>query len=81
MLHKKVLGRYARKNKVNEMSPRERAYAVWVDMKARCDDPSHPNYPEEGGRGITYDPRWADFEVFYADMGPPPSRAQHRSIQ
>jgi hypothetical protein len=26
-----------------------------------------------GGRGITMDPRWEDFENFYADMGDPPS--------
>jgi hypothetical protein len=49
-----------------------RAYQAWSNMKARCDNPETPQYRDWGGRGITYDPRWNDFENFYADMGDPP---------
>jgi len=38
-------------------------------MLARCNNPEHPSYPNYGGRGITVDPAWLDFKVFYADMG------------
>lgn len=41
-------------------------------MKARCDDENRPQFKDWGGRGITYDPRWAVFENFLADMGEPP---------
>lgn len=43
-------------------------------MKRRCDDPRRPEYPRYGGRGISYDPRWASFEAFAADMGPHPGK-------
>lgn len=38
-------------------------------MKARCDNPRASNYDKYGGRGITYDPRWADYLTFVSDMG------------
>lgn len=41
-------------------------------MKARCGNPKDPAYPRYGGRGITYDPRWEDFQVFLADVGARP---------
>lgn len=41
-------------------------------MKARCDNPQNKQYGDWGGRGISYDPAWADFSVFLADMGVPP---------
>ncbi len=44
-------------------------YRSWEGMKARCRNLSDPIY---GGRGITYDPRWASFEAFVADMGDRP---------
>ncbi|RLA64408.1 MAG: hypothetical protein DRQ78_06085 [Epsilonproteobacteria bacterium] len=43
-------------------------YAVWQTMKQRCDNDNNPKYPRYGGRGITYDPRWSEFENFYTDM-------------
>jgi hypothetical protein len=49
-----------------------RTHNSWRDMKARCDNPNAPNYRYYGARGITYDPRWAEFEGFYADMGERP---------
>jgi hypothetical protein len=49
-----------------------KAYQAWSNMKTRCDNPETPQYRDWGGRGITYDPQWAKFENFYADMGDPP---------
>lgn len=40
-------------------------YMRWASMKYRCKDLNDPVY---GGKGITYDPSWEDFEQFYADM-------------
>lgn len=37
-------------------------------MKERCDSPDAAYYENYGGRGITYDPRWAKFSVFWGDM-------------
>jgi hypothetical protein len=42
-------------------------------MKARCDNKRHLQYKDYGGRGITYDPRWSNFEPFAKDVGEPPS--------
>jgi hypothetical protein len=41
-------------------------------MKSRCDIPSSTRFDRYGARGITYEPRWAVFENFLADMGPKP---------
>jgi hypothetical protein len=41
---------------------------VHTNMKARCDNPQHPQYKDYGGRGITYDPRWSSFKKFIEDM-------------
>ena len=47
-------------------------YLSWANMKARCDNPKNTSYPDYGGRGIAYDPRWIDFRNFFADMGERP---------
>lgn len=47
-------------------------YRSWGRMKKACTDPTHHNYSNYGGRGITFCPRWEKFENFYADMGPRP---------
>ncbi|HZQ44479.1 MAG TPA: hypothetical protein VFA99_14585 [Acidobacteriaceae bacterium] len=36
-------------------------------MKARCDSGTDPAYQD-----VEYDPRWADFKAFLADVGPRP---------
>lgn len=41
-------------------------------MIARCSDPSHVAYPRYGGRGISFDPRWAEYSEFVRDMGERP---------
>lgn len=47
---------------------------AWQNMKYRCNKPNNNRYKYYGGRGITYDPRWEDYDVFLADMGrKPPS--------
>ena len=47
-------------------------YKSWCHIKYRCDNPKFKAYLRYGGRGITYDPRWASFEAFLADMGEKP---------
>lgn len=49
-------------------------YRTWRGMRKRCDYPKTNGYANYGGRGITYDPRWASFETFLADMGDKPSQ-------
>lgn len=48
-------------------------YGVWRTMIRRCEDPAWEGYGNYGGRGITVDPSWKNFDVFYLDMGPRPS--------
>jgi hypothetical protein len=49
-------------------------YVTWLDMKARCTDPSHISYKNYGGRGITVCPEWLmSFKAFYRDLGQRPS--------
>lgn len=50
----------------------DRTYISWDSMWQRCTNPSSPRYAAYGGRGITVDPRWADFRAFLADMGERP---------
>lgn len=42
-------------------------------MRGRCTNPNNDRWDDYGGRGITIEPRWNEFENFYADMGEPPS--------
>ena len=56
-----------------------RTWNSWSNMTRRCTNPNHPRYADWGGRGITIDPRWADFRNFLADMGErPPGTTLHR---
>lgn len=50
-------------------------YGVWLQMRRRCDLPTHARYSDYGGRGIRVCNRWERFEHFIADMGPRPSDA------
>lgn len=47
-------------------------YSTWCNMKARCDNPKHPQYADYGGRGISYCSEWAEFPAFLADVGERP---------
>lgn len=49
-------------------------YKIWEDMLAKCYDPEHPEYKNEGAKGITVCDRWnpkagGSFENFVEDMG------------
>jgi hypothetical protein len=46
---------------------------TWAAMKARCNNPKHPQFGYYGGRGISVCTRWASFDNFLADMGKRPS--------
>lgn len=48
-------------------------YAIWNNMRDRCQNPNSSNFADWGGRGITVCERWQSFENFYADMGARPS--------
>lgn len=48
-------------------------YKVWVGLRQRCDNRRDSKYPNYGGRGISYDPKWVDFRVFCADVGARPA--------
>ena len=51
-------------------------YRAWAKMKERCRNPNNKDWHNYGGRGIRVCDSWVDdFEVFYADMGPKPSRS------
>jgi hypothetical protein len=47
-------------------------YRRWKRLRARCNNPNHPKYPDYGGRGIRVCERWNDFSNFLTDMGEPP---------
>lgn len=43
-------------------------YEVWAGMKKRCNNPNAYKYCDYGGRGISYQTTWENFESFYSDM-------------
>lgn len=43
-------------------------YNSWRGMKERCTKLNNSHFEIYGGRGITFDPRWALFSNFLADM-------------
>lgn len=48
-------------------------YNSWRAMKNRCSSPSHPQYKNYGGQGVSVCSRWADnFGAFLEDMGERP---------
>ena len=54
-------------------------YRSWQSMRQRCLDPTSHSYWRYGGRGITIDEEWGNFETFLRDMGPrPPNTSIHR---
>ncbi len=52
---------------------RGKEWQAWVSMRQRCRNPNDRSYHNYGGRGITVDPHWNEFENFLADMGKSPS--------
>lgn len=50
-------------------------YRAWTNMKQRCCNPGHKNYPTYGGRGIKVHPPWKkSFSAFLAWVGDAPSK-------
>jgi hypothetical protein len=50
-----------------------REYTTWINMKARCYDPTSESYQYYGARGISVCNRWKNsFENFIFDMGVKP---------
>jgi thymidylate synthase len=45
----------------------EHLYDIWSQMLHRCYDPTWPDYPDYGGRGVFVVERWHDFNNFLAD--------------
>ena len=49
-------------------------HKAWLDLRYRCLDPTHRDFKNYGGRGITVCDRWKDsFVNFLEDMGLKPS--------
>ena len=44
-------------------------YALWRNMRDRCQNSNHQDFYLYGGRGIKVCDRWQEFENFLADMG------------
>ena len=41
-------------------------YRTWLNMKQRCTNPNHIQYPDYGGRGISICDEWLEsFQAFY----------------
>lgn len=55
-------------------------YKAWNAMKQRCTNPKNASYKNYGARGVTYDPRWEQFENFLADMGEKPGSKREYSL-
>jgi hypothetical protein len=51
-------------------------YRAWVAAKRRCRNPTSPDWPRYGGRGIRFATVWDRFEVFLRDMGLAPHGLQ-----
>jgi len=48
-------------------------YTCWLNMRARCRNPNHPEFKNYGARGIVVCDRWSSFDNFVEDMGLRPS--------
>lgn len=62
----------AKKNRVLRITHNmtgNREYRSWSGMRARCNRPSHEQYKNYGGAGISISKKWNSFETFYSDMG------------
>ena len=60
--------KYQSNNQIKHGMSRTKFYNIWNRLKDRCTYKNSPSYSNYGGRGITYDPRWNQFENFRDDM-------------
>lgn len=51
-------------------------YVVWKGLRARVLNPKHTSFHRYGGRGLSIDPLFDNYEVFLAELGRRPS-AKH----
>ena len=42
-----------------------RLYNIWLNMRARCGKPCHPQYRDYGERGISVCKQWGEFRAFH----------------
>lgn len=68
----KSCGCYSKEQSTKHGMEQTKTYTTWAQMKARCRNKNHKEYPRYGGRGIQVCERWDDFRNFYADMGDKP---------
>ena len=47
-------------------------YAIWSQMRQRCNNPKNKDYKNYGFRGITVCKEWNSFDQFLKDMGERP---------
>src|SRR6185503_5980396 len=64
--------KFIERNTTHGLSKTE-LYSLWRGMKSRCFNQADASYKNYGGRGITIDDHWLNFEHFYADMAPRPA--------
>lgn len=57
------------KRNITHNGSKSPTYQIWAGIKLRCKNPNNKSYKWYGGRGITYDARWEQYENFLADMG------------
>ena len=49
---------------------RTKEYGAWTNAKMRCLNPNHRQFPDYGGRGISFYPEWqSSFTAFFAHAG------------
>jgi len=56
------------KFKKHGLAEKHRLYLTWKSMRSRCNNPNVAHYEYYGGRGISVDPSWDNFETFVLDM-------------
>lgn len=49
-------------------------YSRWKSMMQRCNNKTHKDYPNYGGRGIKVCEHWYDFAAFLIDMNECPDK-------
>ena len=60
-------------NRLSHNKSKSLIYKRWDAMVQRVSNPTNHNYSAYGGRGLTIEPKWLDFENFLIDMGEMPS--------
>lgn len=67
-LNKEIVSNQMKETLTTHNMSRTRFYAIWRNMKYRCNNPNCHTYMDYGGRGIVICERWNKFENFFEDM-------------